>query len=232
MPLITELPTTTLSHYFSADYLATRSRGPHLKTIIDDFLAYHGLFDKRRDEFVDSLEEFATLGFAWERAVVQALLSTGAVPDLTEASPLTVRRVYERAFSLALNEAERERRPRELVKTGEITHLGIHCTPDQVNVRLPGPEEWKCTWTSARRGLEAHPDWLMQMPGYCTALGFDTAVLRAFYVNGEYENGQMGKPVVRAWRLKWSESELAENWGLIEVHKQVMLAEGRIEEIV
>lgn len=237
MPLITELPTTTLSHYFSADYLATRSRGPHLKTIIDDFLAYHGLFDKRRDEFVDSLEEFATLGFAWERAVVQALLSTGAVPDLTEASPLTVRRVYERAFSRALNDAELERRPRELIKPGEILSRGIYRTPDMANIRQREGEEWKATWTSARGGLEAHPDWLMQMPGYCVGLTdetgrvFNTFVLRAFYVNGMYEKGQMGKPLVRAWRLRWSDEELEENEGLIQVHKQVMLAEGRIEEI-
>lgn len=237
MPLITELPTTTVSHYFAADYLATRSRGPHIKTIIDDFLAYHGLFDKRKAEFVDSLEEFATLGFTWERAITRALLATGDVPDLTEASPLTVRRIYEQAFSLALNEAECERRPRELIKPGEILSRGIYRTPDMANVRKLEGEEWKCTWTSARKGLDAHPDWLMQMPGYCVGLSdevgrvFNTFVLRAFYVNGVYEHGQMGKPVVRAWRLRWSDEELAENESLIDTHKDLMIAEGRLEEL-
>lgn len=231
MPLIDELPTAVLSHYFSADYLATRSPGPHLKMIVDDFLAYYNLHDRRNADFADSLEEFASLGFAWERTVVRALLDTGAIPQLDEATPAAVVRIYERAFSLALNEAELERRPRELIKPGEGTYDGIHYTPDMVNVRLPGPEEWKCTWTSASRGLEAHPDWLMQLCGYCHAEGFDTAVLRAFYVNGYYEKMRMGKPVVRAWRIKWSDDELAENWHLLREHKSLMIAEGRMEDI-
>lgn len=236
MPLIDELDVTVVSHYFSSEYLAVRSRGPHLKTIIDDFLEYHELFNKRREDFADALETFAAMGFAWERVwerTASVLLQIGALPDLDEVPALAVRRMYEEAFSRALNEVELERRPRELIKPGETTHRGIHCTADGalVHVRARQLEEWKCTWTSARRGLEGHPDWLMQLPGYCEAYGFDTAVIRAFYVNGAYEKGQMGKPVVRAWRLKWSEDEKAENWQLVETHKRLMIAEGRMEAL-
>lgn len=234
MPLVTELSTLTISAYFAADYLAVRSPGPHLKAIIDDFLIYHSIHDKRQPDFADSLEEFAVAGFAWERAVVDAISTIGsqlsAIALTNEVPVAAIRRIYEHAFAKALNEAEAERRPRELVKPGEITHRGIHCTPDLANVKLKCAEEWKCTWTSARRGLEAHPDWLMQMPGYCEALGFDTAILRAFFVNGMYEKGQMGKPVVRAWMLKWTEEERAENWGLVESHRMVMTAEGRMAQ--
>lgn len=230
VPLIEELAVDVISHYFSADYLATRSPGPHLKTIIDDFLEYNDLFTKKRADFADSLEEFASLGFAWERAAVAAI-AAGDTASITEATPIAIRRIYEHAFSKALNEAERERRPREIIKPGEITHRGIHCTSDGANVKLRCNEEWKCTWTSARGGLDAHPDWMMQMPGYCEAYGFNSAVLRAFYVNGYYEKGQMGKPVVRAWKLTWSDEELEENWGLIESHKQIMIGEGRMQEI-
>lgn len=238
MPLITELPTQTLSHYFSADYLASRSPGPHIKVIIDDFLSYHGLYDKKRADFADSLEEFATMGFAWERAITAALSAIGPLAALCEEPPPhIIRAIYEQAFSRALNEAELERRPRELIKVGEITYRGVHHTPDMANIRAVEGEEWKCSWTSARGGLEAHPDWLMQMPAYCSALTyhtgkpFNTFVLRAFYVNGMYEKGQMGKPLVRAWRLRWSDEELEENEALLQRHKDVMLAEGRIEEI-
>lgn len=227
MPLIEELPVDVISHYFSADYLSTRTPGPHLKAIIDDFLIYHRISDKRNADFADSLDEFATLGFAWERAVVPAVLQ-GRIPDLPVDTPQAIVRIYERAFSKALTEAELDRRPRELIKPGEIEHRGILCTPDGANVRLRAGEEWKCTWMSAAKGLEGHPDWLMQMPGYCSALGFDTFILRAFHVNGYYEKGQMGKPVVRTWKLRWSDDELEENWSVIETHRQVMTEEGRL----
>jgi hypothetical protein len=227
MPLISELSTSILSHYFSADYLASRSPGPHLKTIIDDFLEYHDLYNKRRADFADSLEEFASIGFAWERAVTAAFRA-GGIPNLDEATPLAVRRVYEHAFSRALNEGWQESHPREIVKPGEVTHRGIHCTGDGINVRGKHGEEWKATWTSAAGGLERHPDWLMQMPGYCEAYGFDSWVVRAFYVNGYYEKGQMGKPVTRSWYLRWSPDELEENWQTIETHKLLMIEEGRM----
>jgi hypothetical protein len=209
-----------------------------MKAIIDDFLAYHGLFNKQRADFADSLEEFATMGFAWERMLTDALGVVGAdLPALGDAPPMLVRRIYEHAFSRALNAAELERRPRELIKPGEILCGGMYRTPDMANVRAREGEEWKCTWTSARGGLDAHPDWLMQMPGYCVGLThetgkvFNTFVLRAFYVNGMYEKGQMGKPCARAWRLTWSDAELDENEALMAAHKAVMIREGRMEDI-
>lgn len=232
MPLIEELDTTVLSAYFSADYLAVRSPGPHLKVIVDDWLRYYGLYDKRNPSFAGSLEEFASMGFAWERAVVRALADgIGAGIDylLTQpAPPAAVVAIYEHVFAAALNEADRERRPHEVVHVGEITHRGIHCTPDKYNKIIRGPDEYKCTWTSARGGLEAHPDWLMQVPGYCSALGSDTAIIRAFYPNGYYEMQRMGKPVVRAWKLRYSDAELDENWQLLEDHRVLMTSEGRL----
>lgn len=229
MPLITELPVTVLSHYFSADYLAVRSQGPHLKVIVDDWLEYHELARRKRSpEFGEALQEFGSLGFAWERAAMKAI-ELGEALGITEATPQAVRRIYEHVFSRAFNAAESERRSKELVRVGEITHRGIHCTLDNANVREELVDEWKATWASAAGGLEAHPDWLMQVPGYCSAIGFDTAIIRAFFTNGYYEKAQMGRPVVRAWKLRWSEEELEENWQLLEDHRGVMIEEGRAE---
>ena len=227
MPLVEELPTTIQSAYFSADYIAVRSRGAHLKVIIDDFLEYHHLSAKRKNaDFADSLEEFASLGFAWERAVTRYLSSNVAVawPD-GDAPPELVRKVYEHAVAAALNEAERERTP-SIIKLGETECDGIYCTQDGFNKRIRTPEEWKCSWGSAARGIRE--DWMMQMMGYAYAWGFDGYVLRAYYVNGYYEKGQMGKPVARSWRLRFSDAELEENWSLVCGHRDLMIEEGRI----
>lgn len=232
MPLIEELDTTIQSVYFSADYLSQRSPGPHLKVIIDDFLAYHHLRQKSTDpSFGEALEEFGSFGFGWERAVTHALnaLNTfGAETDLLLASPppsADVRRVYESVFAAAFNEAARER-DSAIIKLGEITLDDIHCTADGYNKRARCPEEWKCSWGSAAQGIRE--DWMMQMCGYAAAWGFDRYTLRALYVNGYYEKGAMGRPVARGWMVRWSRAELAENWSLIVEHKAVMEAEGRL----
>lgn len=231
MPLIDELPVTLSSHYFAADYLASRSPGPHMKAIIDDYIEHHALGSGRKSnpEFADALDDFAVMGFAWERAATAAI-EAGAGIDLSEesATPLVVRRIYEHAFTRALNEGWQASHS-EVVKPGEVTVDGIHCTPDGANTRLRATEEWKCSWASARHSLdEAHPDWMMQIPGYCRALGLNVGILRVFHVNGYYENSRMGKPVARFYRLRWSDEELEENWEQIRAHRDVMAREGRL----
>lgn len=230
MPLIDELPVTLSSHYFAADYLASRSPGAHMKAIIDDYIEHHELGGKRKanPEFEDALDDFAVMGFAWERAATRAI-DAGALIEIDETTtPLVVRRIYEHAFSRALNDGWHASHS-DVVKPGEVTVDGIHCTPDGVNVKLRAVEEWKCSWASARHGLdEAHPDWMMQIPGYCRALGLNVGVLRVFHVNGYYENARMGKPIARFYRLRWSDEELEENWAAIMRHRDLMTSEGRL----
>lgn len=234
MPLVDELPVTIQSAYFAADYLASRSPGAHVKAIIDDFLEYHHLADKRRDpSFGEALEEFGTLGFAWERAVMQSLspYATNSqlwkdLDEVGEPPAPTLRAIYEHAFSRSLNEAWAERSEGAIVKLGETEVDGIFCTQDGYNKRLRTPEEWKCTWSSANAGIKE--DWSMQMAAYAHAWGFDRYILRAMYVNGYYEKGQMGRPVARAWRVRWSDHELIENWALITEHRDLMVEEGRL----
>jgi hypothetical protein len=229
MPLIEEIPVTVQSAYFSADYLASRSPGAHVKTIIDDFLAYHQLDTRKRSpEFGEALEEFGSLGFGWERAVVNAIRDLGDAAFIAvgvEPEAAVVRRIYEHAFARAFNEAARER-DSAIVKLGEIEIDGIYGTQDGYNKRDRRPEEWKCSWGSAAHGIR--DDWEMQMCAYAHMWGFDEYVLRAFYVNGYYEKGQMGRPVARAWTVRWSRNELLEGWSLLTDHRDLMVSEGRL----
>lgn len=231
MPLIDELPVDVTSAFFAADYLAQRSPGPHLKAIIDDYLVTHDLAPRKANpEFAAEgvLDRFAALGFGWERAAIAAI-SAGKLGDVTAATPESIVRVYEHVFSRALN-AGWQHSHREVVSPGETTYDGIHCTADGANTRLRCGEEFKCTWSSAAHSLdEAHPDWMMQMPGYAHAYGWDTVILRVFHVNGYYERGgRMGIPVMRFYRLRWTAEERAENWSVVKRHQAVMQQEGRL----
>jgi len=235
MPLFKEIPTEVTSAYFALDFGAVRSPGAHCKHIINDYIKTHGLGRaKDNPDFAASLDLFALLGFAWERVgqliqedspELQSVLSGLGLPSAGDAASVLV---WEEAFSWSMNRAHRERNP-DVFQPGEIIVDGIACTPDGANKRLRCGEEYKATWVSSNASLEeARPDWLMQLPAYAYAYGWDEYLLHVFYVNGGYEYTRMGKPVMKSFRFRWSDEEKEENWREIQLHRRVMEREGRL----
>jgi hypothetical protein len=90
---------------------------------------------------------------------------------------------------------------------------GIWCSPDWIT--LGGQvEEFKCTWYSMAKPCPTHDvywPWREQIKGYCYATGTLDAVLRAFFVNGDYKPP---KPVwpPKAYQIQFTVGELKESW--------------------
>jgi len=103
-----------------------------------------------------------------------------------------------------------------IIRPGEFCLDGVYGTPDgfdlaQSPVRLM---EYKCTWKSGRQPItdKKFRAWIMQIMGYLKMTGLVSATLIVFFVNGEYEKGKFGEPLLKAWDLTFSSFEIDENW--------------------
>ena len=107
-------------------------------------------------------------------------------------------------------------------RPGEFALDGIAGSPDgldsaQEPFRLL---EYKCSWKSCRQAItdKKFLAWRMQIMGYLKMMGLFDATLIAFFVNGEYEKGKFGEPLLRAWDLHFGQQELDENWMRLRNH--------------
>ncbi len=99
-------------------------------------------------------------------------------------------------------------------RPGEYTRDGIAFSPDGYDSDTRTLYELKCTWMSSK---DAPLDkrfwhWLVQIKAYCYVLECFSAVLVAFFVNGDYRDSG---PQLRAWRLEFNARELAENFSML-----------------
>lgn len=181
------------SHYFSEEAQSReRSEGLHLSEIMES--VQQTLEPRDYDSEGRDWEPYRKLGFIWEKALQKAYLQS------------------------ALDRGD-------LVDPGEAHLDGVAMSPDGLN--LTGHlEEWKLTWKSSRRvetdGIDgAFPRWFWQMKAYCHGLGTNIAILRVFFVNGNYgwlKGGQDSGPEEKSWKFTFTERELLDNWAMLINH--------------
>lgn len=119
-----------------------------------------------------------------------------------------------------------------VIEPGEYEMDGVLLTPDRVDPKRKIVYEFKATWFSMRHlvasdadgtervniaGLqETHWTWLMQIMGYCRALGYRRARLVVFWVNGDYSRKPpRGGPCFRAIELEFTVAEIEANWKML-----------------
>lgn len=89
--------------------------------------------------------------------------------------------------------------------------------------------EFKVTWMTLAKGIrEAKFDkWWCQMMAYGYLLKMPNQILYAYFVNGhgkwsEYDVPGLGMtpsgPLLRAWKLAWTERQLKDNWTMLMRH--------------
>ena len=117
------------------------------------------------------------------------------------------------------------------VRPSPLTLDGVICSPDGWMPQEQRLEEWKASWMSLSREailLDFRWWWFYQMPCYAhvieqvTGVTVKEAVLRVFYVNGDYSRKDFvrcaacgepsGGPHVHAYRVTWYPEEPAEKW--------------------
>lgn len=126
----------------------------------------------------------------------------------------TFERVLETAF---------QSRRENIFRPGEIELDGVLMSPDGLDASDPAGlvlEEFKCTWMSDREAPHSTKfwHWLAQMKAYCYALGTTRARLRALFVNGNYKNSG---PTYHVWDVRFTETELDENWRMVVGHARM-----------
>lgn len=142
----------------------------------------------------------------------------GTLPD-----PLRL----EAGLSMELMLEEGIKRRLSADRPGEFfTEEGIAFSPDLlINNGVLRLGEIKLTWLSSRdvpreSGINVLPPkfdkYLVQMKGYCHALGTPYARLYVFFVNGDYTHPY--SPELLSWDIEFTERELQENWEMLINH--------------
>lgn len=142
-----------------------------------------------------------------------------------EVTP-TVRRRWEVGFlwEEVLSAALARRHARKsgtLLLQQEIEFEGVFMTPDAVNIRRWLLEEFKATWKSSAHDIQGAEffHWRIQIMAYLYALGMTKCILRVLFINGDYRGSG---PIARAWALRFTPRELAENWMMLSAHARRM----------
>ena len=125
--------------------------------------------------------------------------------------------LWERVLSKVMGEKYAMRPP-------QVQLDGIWMSPDGIG---PDPrgivplvvEEYKATWQSTKRSPLDNFYYMCQIKSYCRVLETNVAVMRIFYIMGDYRGSG---PVYRVARIKFTEYELEQNWNMILRHKEEM----------
>ena len=97
---------------------------------------------------------------------------------------------------------------------------GIWCSPDHLGMDPVRVKEFKLTWYSSSKSCpddEVYWPWLVQIKGYCHAVGTLLGELWVFHVNGDYKPPRPPeRPLVLS--LEFTDLELRENWDMLTGH--------------
>lgn len=125
--------------------------------------------------------------------------------------------LWERALSKIMREKYAVRPP-------QICEDGIWLSPDGIGPDPEGEvplvvEEYKATWQSTRRSPLDNMAYMVQVKSYCRALGTTVAIMRIFYLMGDYKGSG---PIYRVARIKFTQWELDQNWQMVLKEKERM----------
>ena len=99
---------------------------------------------------------------------------------------------------------------------------GIWMSPDGIGPDPAGEvplvvEEFKASWKSTKSSPVDSFYYMCQVKSYCHAVGTNVAVMRIFYILGDYKGSG---PQYRIARIVFSDQELEDNWKMIVKHKE------------
>ena len=109
-------------------------------------------------------------------------------------------------------------------RPGQIQKDGIWMAPDGIGPDPEGEfpiaiEEYKCTWQSSNRSPTDNFKYMIQVKSYCRAIETPIAVMRIFYIMGDYKGSG---PLYRVARIEFTQDELNRNWAMVLQHKEEM----------
>jgi len=115
-------------------------------------------------------------------------------------------------------------RDKYAVRPGQIIEDGIWMSPDGLGEDPLGEvpivlEEYKATWKSTKWPLTDNFPYMTQVKSYCRAVGTNVAVMRVFYLMGDYKGSG---PIYRVVRITFTDLELEQNWDMIVTHAKKM----------
>ncbi len=122
--------------------------------------------------------------------------------------------LWEAALSAGFGEKAAKR-------IGEVVLDGIHMSPDGVGYDEEGRvvvEEYKCTAMSSETSPADMWKWVMQVKGYCKAVGAVKCIFRVLHIRSFV-------PVYNVWELVFTQAELDENWASVVAHARTMRGE-------
>lgn len=129
--------------------------------------------------------------------------------------------LFEKGYlwEVALSRAFGEKGPR---KIGEIELDGIIMTPDSVcgaGFQELIVEEYKCTACSSTKSPTDNWRWMMQVKGYCKALGASKCIFRILY---HVDIMRRPDSAYGVFLLTFTQGELDENWEAVVNHARTM----------
>jgi len=131
--------------------------------------------------------------------------------------------LWERALSKIMADKYAFRPP-------QVCRDGIWMSPDGIGIGADPAgkvhltiEEYKATWKSSKNQPEDVFGYMIQVKSYCLALGTNVAVMRVFYIVGDYRGSG---PVYRWSRILFTDRELEDNWAMILREKEIFDKEG------
>ena len=113
---------------------------------------------------------------------------------------------------------------RYAMRPSQMVRDGIWMSPDGIGYDPDGQypmavEEYKATWQSTRRCPSENWRYMTQVKSYCRAVGTPCAIMRIFYIMGDYKGSG---PIYRVSRIVFDPRELEDNWRMIVRHAEGM----------
>lgn len=170
--------------------------------------------------------------------VIKAIMLDIDPKTYGSTAPMDMNRIEPGFTFEVLMEEAFARRDTTIVRVGEVELDGVIMSPDGLDPGDPPTLlETKLTWKSSRTtprpctlhkaslnpppgcrfcvhefGVKFLP-WMIQMQSYAKALNINHGVLRALFVNDDYDPA--GTPAMYSWHFAWEQAELDRNWQLI-----------------
>lgn len=115
---------------------------------------------------------------------------------------------------------------------GEFEMDGVYMSPDGVEEHdgIWFVDEIKLTYKSMTTPFEFQALYHMQVKAYCKRLKTNYARFHVLYVNGNYTN--IRGPHYRIYDVSYTPQELEGNWDFLMRHRDMLVREGKLEEIV
>jgi len=172
-----------------------RREGLHLGTIINSIKENSGL--AYRGEGFTDMQLTAEIGLLWELALSRIMREKYAVrPPQIQLDGIWIS-------------------PDGVSFTDSVGSMSVALDPASDTPFVV--EEYKCTWKSTKRNPTEDWTYMTQIKSYCHALGTTVAVLRVFYLMGDYKGSG---PQYRIARIRFTSAELEDNWKMIVQHKE------------